>query len=129
MLVGKIPFQWQNKPFNVRKATTDHYYDVALGTSEAHTSITLVNKINSIGIEVYINDNKEMFDKLYSEAEAIHDELGVTLEWQRLDNKKAARIIYYISGLDFNNHENYDEMINEVIDKVIVIRDSFRDRL
>lgn len=119
----------KNKPFNVRKATTDHYYDVALGTSEAHISITLVNKINSIGIEVYINDNKEMFDKLYSGAEAIHDELGFTLEWQRLDNKKAARIIYYISGLDFNNHENYDELIYEVIDKVIVIRDSFRDRL
>lgn len=119
----------KNKPFNVRKATTDHWYDVALGTSEAHISITLVNKINSIGIEVYINDNKELFDKLYSEAEAIQDELNFTMEWQRLDNKKASRIIYYISGLDFNNHENYDELINEVIDKVIVIRDSFRNRL
>ena len=119
----------KNKPFNVRKATTDHWYDVALGTSEAHISITLVNKMKSIGIEVYINDNKELFDKLYSEAEAIQDELNFTMEWQRLDNKKASRIIYYISGLDFNNHENYDELINEVIDKVIIIRDSFRNRL
>lgn len=119
----------KNKPFNVRKATTDHWYDVALGTSEAHISITLVNKINSIGIEVYINDNKELFDKLYSEARAIQDELDFTMDWQRLDNKKASRIIYYISGLDFNNHENYDELISEVIDKVIVIRDSFRSRL
>lgn len=119
----------KNKPFNVRKATTDHWYDVALGTSEAHISITLVNKMKSIGIEVYINDNKELFDKLYSEAEAIQDELGFIMEWQRLDNKKASRIIYYISGLDFNNHENYDELINEVIDKVIIIRDSFRNRL
>lgn len=48
----------RNKPFNVRKATTNHWYDAALGTSEAHISITLVNKTNSIGIEVYINDNK-----------------------------------------------------------------------
>lgn len=119
----------KNKPFNVRKATTDHWYDVALGTSEAHISITLVNKMKSIGIEVYINDNKELFDKLYSEAEAIQDELNFTMEWQRLDNKKASRIIYYISGLDFNNHENYDELINKVIDKVIAIRDSFRSRL
>ena len=119
----------KNKPFNVRKATTDHWYDDALGTSEAHISITLVNKMKSIGIEVYINDNKELFDKLYSEAEAIQDELGFIMEWQRLDNKKASRIIYYISGLDFNNHENYDELINEVIDKVIIIRDSFRNRL
>ena len=119
----------RNKPFNVRKATTDHWYDVALGTSEAHISITLVNKTNSIGIEVYINDNKELFDKLYSASEEIQNELGFSMDWQRLDNKKASRIIYYIGGLDFNNHENYDELINEVMDKVIAIRNIFRNNL
>lgn len=119
----------RNKPFNIRKATTDHWYNVALGTSEAHISITLVNKTNSIGIEVYINDNKELFDKLYSESESIQNKLGFNMDWQRLDDKKASRIIYYIDGLDFNNHENYDELINKVIDKVIAIRDAFKDRL
>mgnify|MGYP001757029438 CR=1 FL=1 len=48
------------------------------------------------------------------------------MDWQRLDNKKASRIIYYIEGLDFDNHENYDELMNEVIDKVIVVRNVFR---
>lgn len=119
----------RNKPFNVRKATTDHWYDVALGISEAHISITLVNKTNSIGIEVYINDNKELFDSLYSVSEEIENELGFNMDWQRLDNKKASRIIYYISGLDFDNHENYDELINEVIDKVILIKRAFRNHL
>ncbi|MBR8465582.1 DUF4268 domain-containing protein [Campylobacter sp. faydin G-140] len=119
----------RNKPFNVRKATTDHWYDVALGTSEAHISITLVNKTNSIGIEVYINDNKELFDKLYLESKTIQNEIRFCMDWQRLDNKKASRIIYYIGGLDFDNHENYDELINEVIDKVIAIKASFKKRL
>ena len=119
----------RNKPFNVRKATTDHWYDVALGTSEAKISITLVNKTNSIGIEIYINDNKELFDKLHSLSEEIQNELGFSMDWQRLDNKKASRIIYYICGLDFDNHENYDELINEVMDKVIAIRDVFRNHL
>lgn len=119
----------RNKPFNLRKATTDHWYDVALGTSEAHISITLVNKINSIGIEVYINDNKDLFDKLYEAYEDIQNELGFTVDWQRLDNKKASRIIYYISGLDFDDHSNYNELINEVIDKSIMIRKVFRKYL
>lgn len=119
----------RNKPFNVRKATTDHWYDVALGISEAHISITLVNKTNSIGIEVYINDNKKLFDNLYSVSEEIENELGFNMDWQRLDNKKVSRIIYYISGLDFDNHENYDELINEVIDKVILIKRAFRNHL
>lgn len=119
----------RNKPFNVRKATTDHWYDVALGTSEAHISVTLVNKTNRIGIEIYINDSKELFDRLYSVSEQIQSELGFKMDWQRLDNKKASRIIYYIEGLNFDNHENYDELINEVIDRVIDIRNAFRNRL
>ena len=65
----------KNKPFNVRKATTDHWYNIALGTSEANISITLVNKINSIGIEIYIDENKELFDKLYK----LSDEIGKVL--------------------------------------------------
>lgn len=119
----------RNKPFNIRKATTDNWYNVAIGTSEAHISITLVNKTNSIGIEVYISDNKELFDKLYSESESIQNELGFNMDWQRLDNKKASRIIYYIDGLDFNNHDNYDELINKVIDRVITIRNAFKNHL
>ncbi|QGM80875.1 DUF4268 domain-containing protein [Otariodibacter oris] len=119
----------KNRPFNVRKATTDHWYDVALGTSEAHISITLVNKINSIGIEIYINNNKELFDKLYSSSEDIHHELGFNMDWQRLDNKKASRIIYYIKGLDFDNHDNYELLIEEIIDKVINIKKVFNEYL
>lgn len=119
----------RNKPFNIRKATTDHWYDVALGTSEAHISITLVNKSNSIGIEIYINDNKELFDNLYLVSKEIQNELGFNMDWQRLDDKKAARIIYYIKGLDFDNDKNYDALINETIDKVILIRDVFKRRI
>lgn len=116
----------KNKPFNIRKPSTDHWYDVAIGTSDAHISITLVNKLNSIGIELYINDNKELFDKLYKVSEEIHGELGFKMDWQRLDNKKASRIIYYLNGLDFDNRDNYDDLINQVIEKVIVLSKVFK---
>ena len=78
----------RNKPFNVRKATTDHWYSVALGTSEVHIEVTLVNKTNSIGIEVYIKENKNLFDKLFTVSEEIENELGFSMEWMRLDHKK-----------------------------------------
>ena len=119
----------RNKPFNVRKATTDHWYSVALGTSEAHIEVTLVNKTNSIGIEVYIKENKNLFDKLFNSSEEIENELGFSMEWMRLDHKKVSRIICYIEGLDFDNHENYDELMKRVIDKVIVVRNVFRKYL
>lgn len=56
----------------------------------------MVNKTNSIGVEIYINDNKELFDKLNAISDIIENELGFTMDWQRLDNKKASRIIYNI---------------------------------
>lgn len=116
----------RGKPFNVRKATTDHWYDVALGTSEAHVSINLVNKESVVCIDLYINDNKELFDSLYSKKDIIENDLGFKLIWDRLDNGKASRIKYKIKGLNYDNHSNYDELMNKVIDTAIKMRDIFK---
>ncbi len=115
----------RGKPFNIRKATTDHWYDVSVGTSKAHISITLVNKENGVGLELYINDNKELFDELYAKREKIEDELGMKFDWQRLDNKKANRIIYRIDGLNFDDYSNYPQLMKRIIDQVIIMRDTF----
>ena len=116
----------RGKPFNVRKATTDHWYSVAIGTSEAHIDITLVNKDSVIGVELYISDNKELYDKLFELKDKIEEELGFKLEWRRLDNSKASRIIYYIKGLNFDNHSNYNELMNKIIDIAVILRDTFK---
>ena len=55
----------------------------------------------------------------------IEEKLGLSLEWLRLDNKKASRILTYIDGLDFNNHDNYPQLIDETIEKVIKMRRVF----
>lgn len=34
----------KGKPFNIRKPTTDHWYDIAIGTSAAKIAVDLVNK-------------------------------------------------------------------------------------
>ena len=116
----------KGKPFNVRKATTDHWYDVAMGTSAAHIGITLVNKESYIGIELYINDDKNMFDRLLEKKSIIEEELGFKLDWQRLDNRSASRIKYYIQGLDFDDHSNYDSLIDKTIDIAVKMRDVFK---
>ena len=86
----------KGKPFNVRKPTTDNWYDVAIGTSAAHIAIILVNKESYISVEFYINNDKEMFDKLIQKKDLIEEKLGFKLDWQRLDNRNASRIKYYI---------------------------------
>ena len=116
----------RGKPFNIRKATTDHWYNVAIGTSEAHIDITLVNKDSLIGVELYITDNKELFDKLFEKKDIIEKDLGFKLDWRRLDNSKASRIFYSIKGLNFDDHSNYNELMNKTIDLAILMRDTFK---
>lgn len=109
----------RGKPFNLRKATTDHWYDVAIGVSGVLVEITLVNKEGCVGIALYIIDDKELFDYLNEKKIEIESKLGFELDWQRLDGKKASRIIYRIPGLNFDDHSNYDALMNDIIDKVI----------
>lgn len=116
----------RGKPFNVRKASTDHWYDVAIGVSSAHIVLTLVNKDGCIGVELYINDDKELFDKLENSKDEIEAKMGLSLDWQRLDNKKASRILYRIPGLNFDDHSNYDSLMNGMIDKAALFANVFK---
>jgi len=116
----------RGKPFNIRKATSDHWYDIAIGTSEAHIAIDLVNKAGKIVVELYINDNKTLFDELYEKKDEIEEKLGFTMTWDRLNNKKASRIKNYTAGLNFEDHTNYEELINHIIDVAVKVRDVFR---
>ena len=116
----------KGKPFNIRKATTEHWYNVAIGTSDAYIKITLVNKYSLIGIELYIADNKELFDKLYIRKDKIEEELGFQLDWRRLDNSKVSRIIYHIKGLNFDDHSNYNELMSKTIDLAVLMRNTFK---
>lgn len=116
----------KGKPFSLRKASTDHWYDVALGITGLHISITLVNKANVVGVEVYIQDDKELFDSLYERKADIEEQTGMVFSWERLDGKKASRIKYSIPGLDFNDHSNYHELMVEIIDKVVIMKNIFK---
>lgn len=116
----------RNKPFNKRKATTDHWYSVAMGSSECRVQIDLVNKEHKIRVGVWVTDNKDLFDSFYAHKDEIEHACGFDLIWDRLENKKAAFVCKYIDGLDFDNQENYPDLINKSIDYVILMREAFK---
>ena len=115
----------RGKPFNKRKVTTDHWYNVAIGSSEANLSIDLVNKEHKIRVSLWISDNKELFDGLYQKKDEIEDVLGLELDWNRLDGKKASYICTYIKGLDFKKQGNYPQLMGQVIDLVLKMKKVF----
>lgn len=47
-------------------------------------------------------------------------------DWQRLEGKKAAKILLRMPGLNFDNHSNYDYLMNEMIDKAVLFSRVFK---
>jgi hypothetical protein len=115
----------RGRPFNVGKASTDHWTNVAIGSSKAIISITLNSKEGRIGVELYISDSKSLFDELHSQKQEIESELGFELDWQKLEGKKASRILYKINGLNFDDNSNYGELMESTIDAVIKMKGVF----
>ena len=116
----------RGKPFNKHKASTDHWYTVAIGSSQCHISIDLVNKEHKIRVGLWITDNKEMYDDLFSHKIEIEKVIGEELDWDRLDDKKASIISISIKGLNFDKQDNYMDLMNDAIDKVVMLRDAFK---
>ena len=116
-------------PFNKRKATTDHWYSAAIGSSLCHIQIDLVNKENRIRISIYILNDKDLFDSFFNNKESIENELGYNLEWNRMEDAKTSMISKYIYNLDFDNHSNYNQLINETIDIVNEFKKVFKKYL
>ena len=115
----------RGKPFNKRKATTDHWYEVAVGSSQCHISIDLVNKEHKIRVGLWITDNKDLFDSMKEHRAEVEATTGFPLDWDRLDNKKAAVICATIPGLDFKKQDNYPELMNKAIDMVLAEKKAF----
>lgn len=117
------------KPFNKHKATTDHWYNVAMGSSKCHISIDLVNKEHKIRVGVWIPDCKELYDKFYENKKEIQANISFPLSWDRLDMKKASLICSCIDGLNFGDTSNYNALMSQIAKRVIELKNVFKKYL
>ncbi|MCB6334718.1 DUF4268 domain-containing protein [Blautia obeum] len=60
--------------FNKRKPTTDHWMDFSIGSSACHIAVS--QKRKAVDVELYINDDKELFKSLF----AYKDEIETSYE-------------------------------------------------
>ena len=116
-----------NFPFNKRKATTDHWYQVALGNSQCWINIELVNSDHKIRINVNIPKDKKMYDFFLEKKAEIESKLGYELNWDRKKDKSSSSICTYIDGLDYDNKSNYHSLMEQIITKTCEIKDEFSD--
>jgi hypothetical protein len=74
-------------------------------------------------------NNKEVFNALLIQREAIERELGEGLDWQRLPDRHASRITLYCVGSIENSEEQLDQIRSWVIDRLLKLKRVFGPRL
>ncbi|HAN10622.1 MAG TPA: hypothetical protein DCP90_08445 [Clostridiales bacterium] len=107
---------------------------LAAGSSVSGISYELVISSYYCRADVYIGrpskeENKLIFDDLYLRKNEIEAKFGQALEWERLEDKKAARVKYEIKDVDVFNKDNWEKMMRFMIDAMVRMENSFRDEM
>jgi len=80
----------KDKHIRLQSPRYQHWYDVTIGSSEAHISLTINSIKNLAACELYINRNKDLFFYLQNLKEQIENDLGENAEW--IDSDVASSI-------------------------------------
>lgn len=81
------------KNFKRRKPSTDHWMDFSIGSSACHFVVSQIQKRDELDMELYINEDKDMFCSLLQNKDAIERECGFSFDWRELPERKASRIV------------------------------------
>jgi hypothetical protein len=96
---------------NLTKTGPQHWYSFSMGSSICHLALTVNTRSKELGCELYIPDDKELFDFLFAKKSEIEKDLNLKLEWMRLpEDTKASRIkiskkFEVIANPDFSKYE------------------------
>ena len=117
--------------FNNISPSKDHW--LSAGSGMRGVRFTHVFMKQAARVELYISrssteENKFIFDELYKLKEDIEKKFGNTLEWERLDNKKACRVKYE-KPFDGYNKDVWNEMIPFMVESMNKLERAFKEPL
>lgn len=114
--------------FNSRTPHSHNFYHISIGSTLAFIILTINFRDLEIKAQVWIRENKDLFDYLYEFKDDIESEMGVDLNWDKSENKKSSqiRIIKKINLLD---ETKWDESIKWQLDMASKLYDSFSERI
>lgn len=116
------------KEFKQRKPSTDHWMSLSIGTSACGMSILRLQQQSQVGVELYINDDKELFRSLYERKAEIEADVGAELDWRELPEKKASRILIK-KDANLTDEQDWPQQFEWIMDKLVKMKKAFKKYL
>lgn len=116
------------KTFHKRKPTMDHWMDFSIDSSACHIGVTQVQKRNAVGVELYVNDDKELFKSLFAHKNEVEEIMGFPLEWRELPERKASRIIVE-KEVNLDDRDDWVQQFEYIMDVCMKMKEAFKKYL
>jgi hypothetical protein len=118
--------------FSNTKPKYKYWLSMSAGRSGFQLNYILLQDLTSVELYIDVGDhekNKAIFERLFEQKEVIETEFQDTLEWQRLDHRRASRVIknYYNGGR--TTKEDWPQIQDQLIDAMIRLDKAFRPRI
>lgn len=112
------------KSFKRRKPSTDCFLDYFIGSSACHILINQARSRNELSVDLYINDEKELFHTLLSNKDDIEKSAGFTFDWRELPGKKSSRIVN-AKQVDFADKSQWQAQFDWLMDAMLKMKSAF----
>lgn len=103
---------------------------ISAGAGRSGLSYSYVIRMEDAQVELYIDTgdeilNKHIFDQLYTQKENVEEVIGESLDWQRLDGKRACRIRHLLKLGGLNGKDQWEEIQDSMIEAMIRLEKAF----
>jgi len=110
----------------------DNWLSSGSGVSGAPFSFVVTKGYSSVDISINKGtqqENKKIFDQLFSQKETIENTYGSKLIWERLDEKKSCRIMDKMFNVDITNRDDWDKIKEFLCDAMIKFEKALKEPL
>lgn len=113
-----------SRSFRRRKPSKEYWMSFAIGSSECHIEASQVHKRSELSVQLYIDQDKDLFRSLYAMRETIEADAGLSFDWRELPNRKASRIVVH-KNVSFDDRDRWSEHFDWMIDTMLAIKTTF----
>ena len=99
--------------------------DFSIGSSACHIAVSQIQKRKAVDVELYINDDKELFKSLFAHKDEIEKNMEMELEWKELPEREASRILIE-KTVDLDDRATWPEQFDYIMDTCIKMKRAFK---